>query len=79
MKTGRNDPCPCGSLKKFKKCCALTAASAAAVVAVAPVLPDEAASATDPAADLPRVKPWVPLEQQTENLWPNNRTRKKPW
>jgi hypothetical protein len=21
MKTGRNDPCPCGSEKKFKKCC----------------------------------------------------------
>jgi hypothetical protein len=20
-KTGRNDPCPCGSGKKFKKCC----------------------------------------------------------
>ncbi len=22
-KTNRNDPCPCGSGKKFKKCCAL--------------------------------------------------------
>ena len=22
-KTGRNDPCPCGSGKKFKKCCGL--------------------------------------------------------
>ena len=21
-KTGRNDPCPCGSGKKYKKCCA---------------------------------------------------------
>ena len=21
MKTGRNDPCPCGSGQKFKKCC----------------------------------------------------------
>jgi SEC-C motif-containing protein len=21
VKTGRNDPCPCGSSKKFKKCC----------------------------------------------------------
>lgn len=20
-KVGRNDPCPCGSVKKFKKCC----------------------------------------------------------
>ena len=23
-KPGRNDPCPCGSGKKFKKCCTLT-------------------------------------------------------
>lgn len=23
MKTGRNDPCPCGSGAKFKKCCLL--------------------------------------------------------
>lgn len=22
-KVGRNDPCPCGSQKKFKKCCEL--------------------------------------------------------
>jgi SWIM/SEC-C metal-binding protein len=22
LKVGRNDPCPCGSGKKFKKCCA---------------------------------------------------------
>ena len=22
-RTGRNDPCPCGSGKKFKHCCAL--------------------------------------------------------
>jgi SEC-C motif-containing protein len=26
-KTGRNDPCPCGSGKKFKKCCADRSAS----------------------------------------------------
>ncbi len=26
-KTGRNDPCPCGSGKKYKKCCALKGAS----------------------------------------------------
>jgi SEC-C motif-containing protein len=26
-KTGRNDPCPCGSGKKFKKCCETKAAS----------------------------------------------------
>lgn len=27
MKTGRNDPCPCGSGKKYKKCCANKSAS----------------------------------------------------
>ncbi|MDE2758663.1 MAG: SEC-C metal-binding domain-containing protein [Acidobacteriota bacterium] len=25
-KIGRNEPCPCGSGKKYKKCCALTPA-----------------------------------------------------
>lgn len=25
MKVGRNDPCPCGSGKKYKKCCAAKA------------------------------------------------------
>ena len=24
-KIGRNDPCPCGSGKKYKKCCGMTA------------------------------------------------------
>ena len=28
MKIGRNDPCPCGSGKKYKKCCALTKVTA---------------------------------------------------
>ncbi|MFH1984011.1 MAG: DUF6398 domain-containing protein [Pseudomonadota bacterium] len=28
MKTGRNDPCPCGSGKKYKKCCLAAAAPA---------------------------------------------------
>jgi hypothetical protein len=41
MKPGRNDPCPCGSGEKFKKCCGkvipLTAASAPA--SVQPVTP----------------------------------------
>ncbi|MBI5641036.1 MAG: SEC-C domain-containing protein [Nitrospirae bacterium] len=29
MKTGRNDPCPCGSGKKYKKCCLAESVSAA--------------------------------------------------
>lgn len=28
-KVGRNDPCPCGSGKKHKKCCAIKATGAA--------------------------------------------------
>ncbi len=36
MKTGRNDPCPCGSNKKYKKCC---------------LAKDEAARAAQRAAD----------------------------
>lgn len=35
-KTGRNQPCPCGSTKKYKKCCLNTAQSARLVAAAAP-------------------------------------------
>lgn len=60
-KTGRNDPCPCGSGKKFKRCCeartpaarssrilaiAVVAAMAAALIAgVASVRSDRSSSA----------------------------------
>ena len=30
MRVGRNDPCPCGSGKKFKKCCAAKGETATA-------------------------------------------------
>ncbi len=30
-KIGRNDPCPCGSGKKFKKCCLLATPAAASL------------------------------------------------
>ena len=36
MKPGRNDPCACGSGKKFKRCCGLEPASAAPAVALNP-------------------------------------------
>lgn len=36
MKPGRNDPCPCGSGKRYKHCCGLLPASAAAAPAVQP-------------------------------------------
>ena len=47
MKTGRNDPCPCGSGRKFKHCCGVGAAAAAAT--------PSAARGADPAAELPRL------------------------
>ena len=31
MKIGRNEPCPCGSGKKYKKCCLLTKTQASPV------------------------------------------------
>jgi SEC-C motif-containing protein len=36
MKTGRNDPCPCGSGKKYKKCCLGEQPVAAKPVGIAP-------------------------------------------
>ena len=36
MKPGRNDPCPCGSGKKYKKCCYLKEQSPAAVNSLKP-------------------------------------------
>ena len=37
-KIGRNDPCPCGSGKKHKKCCSASGASPTASVQVVPAL-----------------------------------------
>jgi tetratricopeptide (TPR) repeat protein len=37
MKPGRNDPCPCGSGKKYKRCCGLEAVSAASPQSVNPL------------------------------------------
>ena len=34
MKVGRNDPCPCGSGKKFKECCLLPRLAAAHLDAI---------------------------------------------
>lgn len=72
-KTGRNDPCPCGSGKKFKKCCALIAPPAAAVPA--PV-DDE----TPPTEALPATgggRTWVPLQHQPATPRPSKFGRKK--
>ena len=48
MKIGRNDPCPCGTGQKYKKCCA--AKDAAAVSAELAARAAEAAARTAEAA-----------------------------
>ena len=40
MKPGRNDPCPCGSGSKYKKCCGAAAAAPAVSSAPAAAAPD---------------------------------------
>lgn len=82
MKTGRNDPCPCGSGKKWKKCCAALAAvepaPAADPVAAEPV----AELGTETTEQIPPPKKgggrdWVPLQHQQGRLRPSNFGRKK--
>jgi hypothetical protein len=48
MKIGRNDPCPCGSGNKYKKCCAAKdeAARVAEIQATAAKAAEAAAAAT---------------------------------
>jgi SEC-C motif len=58
MKVGRNDPCPCGSGKKYKKCCLAKDEAAQRV----------AARAFQP-PPLPPPPPPSPLEQAQSKLW----------
>ena len=50
MKAGRNDPCPCGSGKKYKKCCLgkNREASATPALAASPSSLSAAGSGSDP-------------------------------
>src|ERR1700730_15707225 len=50
-KAGRNDPCPCGSGKKYKRCCLEKDEAAARALAATPS-PPKAAAAAKLAADL---------------------------
>ena len=51
MKPGRNDPCPCGSGRKYKHCCGVLPGSAAAGQAAQP--PPGARASVGHAAELP--------------------------
>lgn len=48
MKTGRNDPCPCGSGKKYKKCCLAKDQEASARQMTAPPPPPSSAAPPRP-------------------------------
>lgn len=58
-KVGRNDPCPCGSGKKFKKCCEGKPAPGAAAGALAVGAPAQAPASSGPlgAAEVQALRP----------------------
>jgi len=67
-KVGRNDPCPCGSGKKFKKCCESKMLGGRFMATKAPTTPSKLAGLFQARvtenlrpADLP-VKPIAPKE-----------------
>ena len=77
MKTGRNDPCPCGSGKKFKKCCIGEASQAVPILQQG--RPNQAAvsvaSQQTPAwskplpTEEPAPRPRSPLELKWDAHW----------
>ena len=85
MKTGRNERCPCGSGKKWKKCCGLVApTSVAAPADTEPAAPVSAPPGSEPLEPAAPVEPeprggrdWTPLQHQSRRLRPSNFGRKK--
>lgn len=82
MKTGRNDPCPCGSGKKYKKCCLAKDQAAERELSTQKALQQQeqerlAAIQREPPAAAFRPTPppppperiLTPLEQQQKQLW----------
>ena len=80
MKAGRNDPCPCGSGKKFKKCCLTKSESAVSVAlgnhpgdAPSPPLSRQISqeSSPPPAVVAPKPPPRqrTPAEERGEERW----------
>src|SRR6266545_2690902 len=66
MKVGRNDPCPCGSGKKYKKCClAKDEAAARQSHATSAAVQREIGGSFD----LPEPPPPNPLEEARAALW----------
>jgi hypothetical protein len=81
MKTGRNDPCPCGSGKKFKKCClgkslltAPTSQDAPPIPAAASAVPQQTSawrkpSSTEKLAPEKPPRPRNPLQLKWDAIW----------
>src|SRR5262245_47779168 len=72
MKIGRNDPCPCGSGKKYKKCClAKDEATARTAYAQQAATQRELARAFDlpPLPEPPPAPPPDPIDQARGELW----------
>ncbi len=71
MTVGRNDPCPCGSGKKYKKCClgkgqaTTPAAPASPAIPPASVSPRRARATPQPLPNLPPLPPPPPPRQRT--------------
>jgi hypothetical protein len=77
MKTGRNDPCPCGSGKKFKKCClgkkqpALSGTRHRSGLPLPPASPSRSLDRTKPSAPRPVAapRPRSPAEERWDTVW----------
>lgn len=76
MKTGRNDPCPCGSGKKYKKCCLdkdleESSRRAAMTTPVAPLYPMAAGPIAQSDVANPPVPPPPPdpVRQRADSRW----------
>jgi SEC-C motif-containing protein len=72
MKLGRNDPCHCGSGKKYKQCC-LTKDEAAA----REVRAKAAAQAPAPEASPAKTPAQATARQQTHQPWKSNQKNTK--
>ena len=67
MNPGRNDPCPCGSGKRYKHCCGVVA-SAPAPVAATVAAPASASGATAAAPNPREITALVRLIEQDQVL-----------
>jgi len=62
MNPGRNDPCPCGSGKKYKKCCLPKGEEAKRATHAKPVVPAAPTPLADRQRDLPKPPPDPRIE-----------------